>query len=232
MFLILSRITSNFYSCLFLMATSSFQAEQQIIHRGGRAINNELRQRLIDAHQTGVTYRQMERLYGVKRDTAYRIRSNRQYFTKPRGGSRGKKRDEDSLNFLLILIETRPDITLEEMRNKLILERGVTVSLSTIARQLEGRLITVKKLELIPTIRNYPANKDCRKQLTLWLQEQHGIGARFFYVDECGFSLYTARNRGRSVLGLPARRVADNQRTPHVTLLCVICQMLDLSIQK
>ena len=56
------------------MATSSFQAEQQTItlaitQRGGRAINNELRQRLIDAHQTGVTYRQMERLYGVKRDT-------------------------------------------------------------------------------------------------------------------------------------------------------------------
>ena len=43
------------------MATSSFQAEQQTItiasiQRGGRAINNELRQRLIDAHQTGVTY--------------------------------------------------------------------------------------------------------------------------------------------------------------------------------
>ena len=46
------------------MATSSFQAEQQTItlaitQRGGRAINNELRQRLIDAHQTGITYRQM-----------------------------------------------------------------------------------------------------------------------------------------------------------------------------
>ena len=78
------------------MATSSFQAEQQTItlaitQRGGRAINKELRQRLIDAHQTGVTYRQMERIYGVKRDTAYRICSTRKYFTKPRGGSRGKK---------------------------------------------------------------------------------------------------------------------------------------------
>ena len=42
---------------LFLMAISSFQAEQQTItlatiQRGGRAINNKLRQRLIDAHQT------------------------------------------------------------------------------------------------------------------------------------------------------------------------------------
>ena len=78
------------------MATSSFQAEQKTItltitQSGGRAINNELRHRLIDAHQTGVTYRQMERLYGVKIDTAFRICSTRKYITKPRGGSRGKK---------------------------------------------------------------------------------------------------------------------------------------------
>ena len=78
-------------------------------------------------------------------------------------------------------------------------------------------------MELIPTIRNSPANKDCRKQHALWLQEQHGTGARFCYVDECVFSLYIARNRGQSLRGLPARRVADNQRTPHVTLLCAIC---------
>ena len=79
----INRITSNFYSYLFIMATSSFQAEQQTItlaitQRGGRAINNELRQRLIDAHQTGITYRQMERLYGVKRDTAYQVNARRE----------------------------------------------------------------------------------------------------------------------------------------------------------
>ena len=79
------------------------------------AVKDELRQRLIDAHQTGVTYRQMERLYGVKRDTAYRICSTRKYTTKIRGGSRGKKMHEESLNFLLTMIETRPDITSEEI---------------------------------------------------------------------------------------------------------------------
>ena len=98
-----------------------------------------------------------------------------------------------------------------------------SVSISTIARCLEGCLITVKKLELLPSVRNSPANKECRRTHALWLQEQHEIGARFCYVDECGFGLYTARNRGRSMQGLPARRVADNQRTPHVTLICAIC---------
>ena len=70
------------------MATSSFQTEQQTItlaitQRGGRAINNELRQRLID--QTGITYRQMERLYGVKRDTAYQVNARREKLVGPIG---------------------------------------------------------------------------------------------------------------------------------------------------
>ena len=72
-----------------------------------------------------------ERLYGVKSDTAYRICGTRNYTTKVRGGSRGKEMHEESLNLLLIMIETRPDITLEEMRKKIIIERGVTVSTST-----------------------------------------------------------------------------------------------------
>ena len=46
--------------------------------------------------------------------------------------------DEDSLNFLLRLIDTRPDLTLEEMKNKLILERGVTVSPSTPSLHLQA----------------------------------------------------------------------------------------------
>ena len=162
-------------------------------HEAWRAISNELRQRLIDAHQSGVTYKQMTRLYGVKKDTAYRICSTRQYSTKLRGGPRGKKLDEDSISLLLITIEARPDITLGEMGNKLLLERGITVSISTIARCLEGCLITVKKLELLPSVRNSPANKECGRNHALWLQEQHEIVARFCYVDECGFGIYTAR---------------------------------------
>ena len=40
--------------------------------------------------------------------------------------------------------------------------------------------------------------------------------------------MYTARTRGRSVIGLPARRVTDSQRTPHITMLCAIIPTLGL----
>ena len=36
------------------------------------------------------------------------------------------------------------------------------------------------------------------------------------------------RGHGRSVIGLPARRVTDSQRTPHITMLCAIIPTLGL----
>ena len=41
------------------------------ISRDGKTIRADIRARLIDAHEAGVTYKQMERLYGVKKDNAY-----------------------------------------------------------------------------------------------------------------------------------------------------------------
>jgi hypothetical protein len=96
------------------------------------------------------------------------------------------------------------------------------VSLSTIARKLEGHLITLKKLELLPERRNGQENKELRRQHAEWIQREHEQGARVCYVDEYGFDLYAARTKGRSVRDLPARRITGNQRQPHITLLCAI----------
>ena len=61
------------------------------ISHGGKTIRADIRARLIDAHEAGVTYKKMERLYGVKKDTAYRICSLRQYNANPRSCTRGKR---------------------------------------------------------------------------------------------------------------------------------------------
>ena len=101
--------------------------------------------------------------------------------------------------------------------------KEINVSISTIARYLEGRLYTMKKLESIPINRNTIEIKEARPDHAFWLQSQHESGGRFCYVDETGFGLYTARTRGRAVKGLPARKIVCNQRTPHITILCTIC---------
>ncbi len=78
----------------------------------------------------------------------------------------------------------------------------------------------LKKMELI-TERTSLENKEARKKHSEWLQREQEQGARFCYVDECGYGMYTARTRGRSVRGLPAKRVAENQLTPSITFALV-----------
>ena len=61
--------------------------------------------------------------------------------------------------------------------------------MSTITRCLEGKLITMKKLEQIPINRNREELKESMKEHVAWLMSQHELDARFCYVDECGFGL-------------------------------------------
>ena len=196
--------------------------------RGGKSIPKDIRKRLIDAHEAGISYEKMTQLYGVKKDTAYRICSLRKYDPKPRGGSKSRIISEESMQFLMGRIEQRPDITLREMQQMLQVNKEVDASISTIARYLEGRLYTLKKLEPIPISRNSVDIKEARRDHAIWLQSQHESGGRFCYVDETGFGLYTARTRGRSVKGLPAKKIVCNQRTPHITILCAICPSIGM----
>ena len=53
-----------------------------IAPKGSKTIPNDVRKRLIDAHEAGFTYKQVSQLFGVKVDTAYRICRMRKYQAK------------------------------------------------------------------------------------------------------------------------------------------------------
>ena len=97
-----------------------------------------------------------------------------------------------------------------------------STNFSELDSQMEGKLITMKKLVQIPINRNCEELKASGREHATCLMSQHEMGARFCYVDECGFGLYTSRTRGRAVRGLPAKKITGNQRTPHITMLCAI----------
>ena len=50
-----------------------------IASKGNKTIPNDVRKRLIDAHEAALTYKQMSQLFGRKVDSAYRICSTRKY---------------------------------------------------------------------------------------------------------------------------------------------------------
>ena len=81
------------------------------------------------------------------------------------------------------------------MQQMLQVQKEINISISTIARYLEGRLYTMKKLESIPINRNTIEIKEARRGHTLGIHSQHESGGRFCYVDETDFRLYCKNTR-------------------------------------
>ena len=135
-------------------------------------------------------------LYGAKEDDAYRICSRRQYTTKKRGGPRATKLCPEAVNFLLAAIKDRPDLTLQEMKTVLETQQNVVVSTSTIARKLEGQLVTLKKLELVPERRNCLENREARRRHVQWPQGAHTSRARDSVLLMSVVTIYIQLERG------------------------------------
>ena len=73
---------------------------------------------------------------------------------KPRGGDRRSGRIEAQSDFLMAAIEEAPDITLAELRERLIEERGETFAISTIHEFFRRHGISYKKRPRTPASRN------------------------------------------------------------------------------
>lgn len=73
---------------------------------------------------------------------------------KPRGGDRRSGRIEAQADFLMSAIQATPDITLAELRERLIDERSETFAISTIHDFFRRHGISYKKRPRTPTSRN------------------------------------------------------------------------------
>jgi transposase len=99
-------------------------------------LSEDLRIRVIRAIEAGMSRNAAARLFGVSIASAVRwmdeyLRTGRTA-PKPRGGDRRSGRIEAQADLLLQAIEGTPDVTLAELRERLITERGETFALSTI----------------------------------------------------------------------------------------------------
>ena len=114
----------------------------------GRALSNDLRQRLILTVEQGSTASAAARRFGVGRSTAInwvaRWRLTGRIAALPMGGDRHSHRMEAWARTILGWIDERPDITLVEMQARL---RGVGApsAMGTLWRLLDRHAMTVKK---------------------------------------------------------------------------------------
>ncbi len=116
--------------------------------------------RVIGAIEGGMSRNGAARRFGVSIASAVRwmdeyLRCGRTA-PKPRGGDRRSGRIEAQADLLMRAIEETPDITLMELREKLIAERGESFAISTLHAFYRRHEVTFKKR--LPT----PANKSAR----------------------------------------------------------------------
>jgi len=113
-----------------------------------RAYGIDLRERVIDAASEGISVRQAAARFEVGISTAIvwvrRFRERGERAARKQGKPCGSKLDIHKA-FLLGLVEKEPDITLEEMGEALLQQRGFKASLATLWRFFDARAITFKK---------------------------------------------------------------------------------------
>ena len=120
-------------------------------------LSEDLRIRVIRAVEGGMSRNAAARRFGVSIASAVRwmdeyLRTGRTA-PKPRGGDRRSGRIEAQTGFLIAAIEERPDITLAELRERLIEERGETFAISTIHEFFRRHGISYKKRPRTPANR-------------------------------------------------------------------------------
>ncbi len=185
-------------------------------------ISTELKERLVASWEDGGDILEAASVLNIKPSTArsiiLRYQSGETLDDKC-GGRREEtvKLTEDVISRIIDIIERHPDFTLRQVKEEL----GETLSVTSISRGLDCRLITMKKLEDCPAQRNSPRVKEARSTYAQWYLEG-GLNKTLIYVDETSFNVFTKRTRGRAVRGRPAVRQIGGQRGPNLNLVMAV----------
>ncbi len=113
-----------------------------------RALSCDLRERVVEAINQGLSRRQAAARFGVSPSSAIRwaalSRTTGDVAPKKQGGDRRSGRIEAQASFLLEEVAKAPDMTLAELQAKLD-PRGVRVGTTWLWRFFQRRRITLKK---------------------------------------------------------------------------------------
>jgi transposase len=113
-----------------------------------RAYSQDLRDRVIDAALSGASARQSAARFGVGEATAIvwvrRAREGGERSSRKQGQPRRSKLDPHR-DYLLELIAGTPDLTISELLERLLAERGLRAGRATLWTFLDRRGLTFKK---------------------------------------------------------------------------------------
>ncbi|WP_183229871.1 IS630 family transposase [Agrobacterium radiobacter] len=167
----------------------------------GRALSDDLRLRVLKASAAGMSARQSAARFGVGISTAIRWiarASDGEPTSRPQGWRRPSVLDAHE-TFVVAMIDDRKDVTLDEMVERLSVERQVGISRSALGAWLRGRGWTFKKKSAHALEQDRP---DVLKRRRAWFEGQLDLDPeKLIFIDETGLSTKMARLRGRAIRG-------------------------------
>lgn len=114
-----------------------------------KAYSNDLRARVLDAYDKGMTYEKVSEHYQVSitfiRCLVQLRKETGALARRPHGGGAPRALTLEDLGSLRQVYEEKPDALLKEMVERFAQVRGIRVSIHTIARELKRMGITRKK---------------------------------------------------------------------------------------
>lgn len=125
-----------------------------------RAFSDDLRQRVVEAVDGGMTRRGAADRFGVAASTAIkwvqRWRSTGSWSPRRLGGDRRSHRIDAFREEILGLVAERPDLTLAEIAEHLKAQHGLGPALSTVHRFFQRHGVSYKKRRRMPASRTAP----------------------------------------------------------------------------
>ena len=206
--------------------------------RMARPYSQDLRNRVIEANESGLSARKAAARFDIGTSTAIkwvaRRRDSGERSARRQGRPPGSKLDAHR-DFLLAVIEAEPDTTIAELQRRLAEEEGVRASTGTIWTFLDRCRLTFKKKSLHAAEQDRPDVLERRED---WFEGQLDLDpAKLVFVDESFASTNMARLYGRAPRGARLRAAVPHGRWKKTTLVAGLrlsgvtaTQLLDGSI--
>lgn len=184
-------------------------------------IHIEVRKKIVEARKKGLKIKEICHAYGVGKTAVFRLLKQERETgdITPKTHLRGRKPalDETQLQQLRELLDSRPDITLEEIRE----EMGLDISISALSRIIRNKLhYNYKKKTVHASERDRP---DVVAKRESWKENQEELDInRLVFLDESGVNTNMTRRYGRSFQGTRVHDSAPLNKPKSTTILSSI----------
>ena len=193
-----------------------------------RKYNKEVRKTLVEAALNEGDWHTIARTFHIPLSTARgwirkaQLNGNLFVDNRPRGRTYQVKVTVAMEEWMVKAVEENPQITLKEIAFIIFREFTVTVSTSTVARHLDGKCYSLKKVYHYSEKMNSMINKEKRRIYLQALLNFRDKNKNIIYIDESNLNLFLRRTQARSKTGTRAHINLPCTKGPNVHMVAGI----------